>query len=491
VIVRTRPHVDGRFGWAIDVESGGALDASRLYVGGASFAGVAVTDKGSRAKIEDAVISGVVIGNVGPGSPNAGLGIAVTELGTIEVARTTVVSTADSSLLVAGGGKATAQSVTLRTAGGTNALGGVAAMDPGSEAKLADAAVVAADYRGLSASASATVDVNGVLVADTKTTTSSSSGMGAIVASKGTLRGTRLTLQRNAGVQLGAIGGATIALSKLVTLEARAGRTENFGGTGIGLLLDDASRAKLDGAYLGKSRMLGVSMRRASVLEATGIVIDGVTLAETFGGYGLLAIEGSTATIADASVLRARGAAFVVGEAGSSLSLARATLRDIGLDAQAETGRALSLQAGAAAAFDRVRILGSGSAAFYVTGPGTLLGVTASTVTRIEPHPSGKFGDAFEIVDGAELHLDRSVVRESHGAALVFAGGKGWVSASLVERNAVGIHAQDGSSLSEASSPPEEIADGAVVITTTTRFVENASRIGTGVVPLPDALPVD
>ena len=89
------------------------------------------------------------------------------------------------------------------------------------------------------------------------------------------------------------------------------------------------------------------------------------------------------------------------------------------------------------------------------------------------------------------LGLLKATVRESHGAALVFAGGKGWVSASLVERNAVGIHAQDGSALSEADAPPEEIPEGAVVITTSTRFVENASRVGTGIVPLPDALPVD
>jgi hypothetical protein len=148
------------------------------------------------------------------------------------------------------------------------------------------------------------------------------------------------------------------------------------------------------------------------------------------------------------------------------------------------------VQAGAKAALDRVRIDGTTGSAFYVTTASTLT-LHASTITGIAPHATGKWGDAVQVVAGSELRVDRTAFRGAHGAALVFAGGKGYVADSLVERNAVGIHVQDGSSISEANAAPESLDEGAVVITTTTRFVENATRVGTGVVPLPEPMPLD
>jgi hypothetical protein len=116
--------------------------------------------------------------------------------------------------------------------------------------------------------------------------------------------------------------------------------------------------------------------------------------------------------------------------------------------------------------------------------------LSACVVDGVVPDPDGKFGNAIEVVD-ATLRLDRTTVRNAKGAALLFAGSTGAISASLIEDNAVALHAQDGSELVEADEAPAELVEHAVVVTRSTVFKDNETRIGQGVLPLPQPLPLN
>ena len=489
-VVRTTKPPNGSFGWGIDVESGGSFEGTRVVVAGASFAGVAATDTGSRVRLDDSIVTDITAGTFGPpGGPSLGAGLAATERAVIEAHRVTLAKTAGSSVIVAGGASAVLDAMTARDGGAaTDAIGGLYVS--GAKVTLTSSVVTSAVHNGIQSLDGATISIDGLLVRDTKTNADTSSGIGVLASTKGTLEGKRLTLERNAIAQLAALDEATVKLEALAVIDARGGPADNFPGSGIGVLADKASRVTLTNAYVGQNKFLGVSLRRGSSLEAIGFVIDGVELVNGDGGFGVIAIEGTTLTLTDFAIRGAHGASIVAGEKDTKAVLTRGTLRDVSIDKNPGLARGLSVQAGAGVAGDRVRMQGMTGTAVYITRASSA-SFTSCVVDGIEQASDGRFGDAFEVVDGSTLRFDRSVVRNAKGAALVFAGGAGAIGASLIEHNAVGIHVQDGSELAESDELPAEVADHSVTVTRSTRFLENETRIGQGVLPLPQPLPLD
>lgn len=488
-VVHTGKTGSDDLGWGIDVESAGSFEGSRVFVSGASFAGLAASGKGSRIRLEDSVVGDVALGTFGPGGPSLGAGLALSEGSSAEIHRVSFGKTAGASMLVAVQSSLVADHVTARDGGDAGeGIGGLYVI--ASKAAVSSSVVVGAVRNGLQSYSGATVSVDGVLVRDTKPTSARSSGIGALVSGTSALDGKRLTLERNATAQLVALEGSVVKLDALATLEARLGTADNFGAAGIGLIGDDASKITLSNAYLGQSRFFGVSLRRGASFQATGFVVDGVELAAGEAGYGVLVIEGSSATLEDFAIRGTHGASLVVGEKDSKATLVRGTLRDPLADETPGVARGLSVQEGASVSLERVRILRSKATAMYITSS-SRASLVACVVDGVTADGAGKFGDAFEVVDRAELRLDRTVVRNAQGAALVFAGGKGSVDASLVEHNAVGIHVQDGSELSESDAVPVDLDDGAVVVGRSTLFVENATKVGQGQLALPQPLPLE
>lgn len=490
-VLRTSKSNASTFGWGIDVESGGSFDGTRVVVAGASFAGIAATDKGSRVRLEDVIVTDVGLGTFGPGGPTLGVGLAITESASVEVRHVSLGKTDGSSIIVAGAASLVAEGLTARDgADKGDAKGGLYAT--AAKVKLSSSVIVGATRDGLLSLDGATLSVDTVLVRDTKTSASAGTGngIGALTAAKGVLDGKRLTLERNGSAQLAATDASSMTLASVAVLDVAGGAGNLSDGTGIGLVVDQASKVKLTGAYLGQSKFLGVSLRRASSLEAVGLVIDGVDLvASGDGGFGLIAIEASSASLTDFAIGGAHGASLVVGEKGTSVSLVRGTLRDVSLDKNPGVARGLSLQAGATATLERVRIEGSTATAMYMTTAATA-SLTSCVIDGVTPDPKGKFGDAIEVVDGAVLRLDESVIRNARGAAMVFAGGTGAIRASLIERNAVALHAQGGSALAEVDDIPADLEAGSVSVTRSTQFVDNETKIGQGELPLPQPIPL-
>ena len=75
---------------------------------------------------------------------------------------------------------------------------------------------------------------------------------------------------------------------------------------------------------------------------------------------------------------------------------------------------------------------------------------------------------------------------DNPGIGLAVDGGRALVDGVTIARNAVGVHAQNGSFLVEADdADAESLGDGEVRVASTTRFSSNATRVGSGIVPLP------
>jgi hypothetical protein len=95
----------------------------------------------------------------------------------------------------------------------------------------------------------------------------------------------------------------------------------------------------------------------------------------------------------------------------------------------------------------------------------------------------GLYGHAFVGMGGVRLTLVGTTVEGAAGVAVAVSGSAAFLARSFLSHNAVGVHAQDGSSLveaSEASTDPLQL-----VVAPDTAFIANGVRVGTGVVPLP------
>lgn len=416
-----------------------------------------------------------------------GVAVAATEGARVSLASATLAETAGAGVLSAGGAVVTLADATITAAGSVgDAAGGAYAA--GGALELSRTVLRQVAPHGISASEGASVKVATVLVADTEATGETSSGIGVLAAAS-TIEGDKLTIERTRTAQLALIEGAKTSLTDLLVRDAAEGDSDNFAATGIGLLLDHGSTATLRRAYLGRSRMMGISLRRASKLDAEDLVLDSVSPAQGEGGYGVLAIEGSEAKLSRFALEGTRGAAVVAGEAGTKVKLDRGVIHRVSNDERARSARGFSVQHGARLEAAAVRVVDTASSALYAVGASTEVAFTASIIDGVAPALNGLYGDGLELVDGVVLRLTSTRVSRAKGAALVFAAASGIIDRSVIADNAVGLHVQDGSYLDETDRAPTAPEQGAVVVSAT-ELSGNETKIGQGVLPLPDPLPL-
>lgn len=487
VVESTRAITAGTYGWALDVESGAAVTGSDVAVRGASFAALAATDGGTSVTLKGVTLEEISRGSVGSGSPRLGVALAATEGARVTLESATLADSAGAGVLVAGGATVTLRDATVEGAGPLGDAGG-GAYAAGGSLELEATVIRGAAPHGIFASDASSVTVDTVAVADTASTGDTSSGIGVLVSAS-TLEGRRLTIERTRTAQLALIDGAKASLSELAVRDAAEGDSDNFAATGIGLLLDQGSSATIRRAFVGGSRMMGISLRRASKLVAEDLVLDTVVPAAREGGYGMLAIEASEAKLTRFALMGTRGAAIVAGEAGTKVILDRGVIGDVTNDERARSARGFSVQRGASLDAAAVRVVDTQSSALYAVDAGTRVAFRASIIDGVSPAPNGLYGDGLELVDGVVLTLASTRVSRARGAALVFAAASGVIDRSVIADNAVGLHVQDGSYLDETDAAPSVPERGAVVLTAT-ELSGNETKIGQGVLPLPDPLPL-
>lgn len=80
-------------------------------------------------------------------------------------------------------------------------------------------------------------------------------------------------------------------------------------------------------------------------------------------------------------------------------------------------------------------------------------------------------------------------MERSAGIAAVFAQGAGLLDGTRVAQNAIGLHAQDGTSVEELEVAPATLGPRQVVVTTATVFEDNQAKVSAGTIPVPPAPP--
>ncbi|MEJ7734291.1 MAG: hypothetical protein WKG00_34490 [Polyangiaceae bacterium] len=196
---------------------------------------------------------------------------------------------------------------------------------------------------------------------------------------------------------------------------------------------------------------------------------------------------GAALELTDSAAVGNVAVALQVSEVGTSATLSAVSLRASVPNAEGGRGRGANVQFGATLSAAQLAIVDDVQAGLFVFGSGSWVTVHDALIRGTAPDSAG-FGHAAMVVESARLDLLRVTLQGSAGIAMAVAGATGSLASSLVVDNAVGLHVQDGVELAELDALPPTVPSLQLVVTSDVAFSGNASRVGSGQVPLPDPL---
>jgi hypothetical protein len=353
-------------------------------------------------------------------------------------------------------------------------------------------------------------------------------GDGAVVSDTGghvevtecVLRGTRVkgSLARGHGVAVIYGGQAVVRSSAIVDSESESISTQKIGSSleitdsvvrgpaeshalvdsslrvasdrsGIGFEVAESAKVKLDGVAILGAWGFGGYVQSSGTLEAHRLFVDGTRALKAPGAggisfaVGLTARQSGTITLSDSTVMHGLLAGISAGQSGS-VSATAVLVRNVGEAIPLGTGAGLSVGQGGTIEFVRGAIDGASAiGVLAVQGGEASVHLTDSSVHGTKQGSTG-FGHGAAAGSHTSFTIDGTFFFDNAAVGLVLAGGSARVSRSTFAHNLIALHAQDGSFLTE-SADASDLQVGEVRVTPDTKFVDNGSKIGSDVAPLP------
>ncbi len=433
---------------------------------------------------------------------------------------------------------------------GITVRGGASGIDveQASHVTLNDVVLDGNTSTGISATNGATVDVARSVIRGTRPASASDTTNGVFVDVDGKVTLTDSVIAGAADAGVGATGNGVITLKHSIIRDV-VKRSDGVGGSGARVfegatialedsaVVDAIGLALIVGKTKGAMTLLrstvagtkpdlrfntstatGASVTMTGTLDATSstfadnalqglavdhvgsrATLDGCVIVGTIGGgdFGV----GMSASAVNGAVLQAKSTAFV-GSVGTALLALHAGSR-VDLDGSLVTNAAVTVASpmigagrggNAVVAIDAAEssirtstIQGSHEVALAAQQTATML-VEDTLVTDTAPNAGNRFGHGLLARQNAVVTVRRSVIEKSAGIGVAFSGATGSIDGKVVRGNAVGIHVQDGSMLANGAMLPDTIDPLQVFVTDATRFDANTTRVGSGIVPLPDVI---
>lgn len=291
------------------------------------------------------------------------------------------------------------------------------------------------------------------------------------------------TIRGSAQVEVIATTSAILDITDSTLLGSPSKSTRDRGALG---LVTEAATTKARSLAIVASRA-GVVVQGTGRLEMDSSLILGTRASavvyEDSQWVGLgIAVESKASLLLTKSTIQDTHTmgVLVTGKAELEGSLIRGTRG--GLDGVG--GRALSLQNGGSATIARSSFVDNAETGILALA-GSSLAMSGSTIHDTRLDAEGKYGIGLLLADDALATVVGCTVTGSQGVGLAVAAAGASVRRSTISRNAIGVHTQGGTTLMEGDPDGDPRV---LLISKDTRFVENATRVGSGVVPLPPAV---
>lgn len=302
------------------------------------------------------------------------------------------------------------------------------------------------------------------------------------------IEGARVALTSSAITDQGVLGayagiGATVAMKSSVVRGPPASQKTEFGRGAQAA--DNGTLDLEDTAFIGLPQSgIGVQQGGHARLEHV-YVRDSRPIAESigdFGGFGLMVQDSSNATV-KRSTFEHNALSGMTSASSSTIDGEAILIRATQEVETAGQGSGMQIAKEASINLTRSAIVGNTGTSIVVASTGRIQ--LSRSVVRGTLHGSdGGFGHAFSVFDGASADLESCTVLGSAGVGLVVAGGQAVVRGGVFAQNTVALHVQDGAEITESDSV-DALTGNEVRVSTSTRFLENGSKVGTGEIPLP------
>ena len=260
-------------------------------------------------------------------------------------------------------------------------------------------------------------------------------------------------------------------------------------GRGGGVVVKKKAKASLDGVAVVGTWGYGLGSDTGGMLELKRSLVDnprgllGVAPSKS-NAFGL-SVSGASATVSDVTITRCSAAGITVGKKGR-ITGERVFVRDVLEGEVISSGAGLAVGEAGEVDLDASVIDRATAAGVLITrGGNSVVRLARSSVRHTRQTPEG-YGHGVTVRLEARVVLTGTSVVDNPGIGIAADGGRALIEGATVARNAVGIHAQSGSFLVELDDPDaESLAEGEVRVAKSTVFTGNATRIGTGFVPVP------
>lgn len=480
-VLRTKTTATDDFGVGAIVRDGAIAD----IVGSAFVAnheiGVVIYGKGTKATVTD-----VAIDDTQTSGEGYGRGMFI-DGATATLERVSITRSKDAGIVVEKAGQLVGRSVAVAdTQEGAEGNGlGVVVLD-GASASFTASAFAANRDAGLSAvGAGSKLALEGSIVTATRADRRSDRGYGIAAES-----GASVELRTSALVANTAAGIAAIDPGTRVTIAGTAvldTKPAGDGRLGRGVSIENGATATVAQSAVARSHDIGISARGKDARATIDETVVRETQPQTsngFHGRGIEAGSGASVVVSRASILANRSVGVLAISAGSSAEVTDSWIADTTADGSPEgPGRAATAQGGATLSLTGVWAQKNTQIGVLVAA-GSTLAMKSSVVEATTPSAE-VFGHGVFAFDGSLATLADVTVRGNAAVGLFFAGSRGTVQGTRVLQNAIGIHVQDGTTLTEAATVPEDPPEGSVVVSSDSEFVGNASRVGSGALPVP------
>jgi hypothetical protein len=492
--------------------------ATDLVLRGLTISGfeIAVLADGTRITLEDVVLDGnrwvgvgtlwddgevvlrrsVVRDTLRGSQPYPTHGILAARGGRITLEDSVLAGNLYAALVVDEGGHATVQRSVIRGTrpepdGGFAGIGGYGVVvAKGSEATVVESAIVdnqssglgvTSPHAGIGSRATITRSVVG------RTTKNEPGAARAVEAADGAelvVEDSTLLMSEEMGVIVETPG----TLLRLSGVVVRGPIADDGSAGGPGVIVSEGAAAEIEGTAIVGNRVMGIYAQlggavtvRESLIQGTLPSLGPTDFGDAHYGVGVGVLPGSRLDAVDTAVVGNREMSLFVRGPGAAVTLGRVLVTDTLYDADDRYGRGINVQDGAS--LDAVDSAVLRSTEVGLVSFGSSVTLTGSTIGYTTRGADGVLAIGLVAALGGRVELRGSTLTGNQDVGLIVASSAAYMSGGFVSGNAIGAHVQDGSSL-----VVDEAASGdalTCVVSPDTSFVGNATRIGSGTVPLP------
>lgn len=288
----------------------------------------------------------------------------------------------------------------------------------------------------------------------------------------------------NADTGIRAYKGATFAVERTVVRGTRPGDA----GRGYGVVASVGSTLTASKIVITETAGIGVVSESSKATITDSVIRAQKPAPDGDFGDGAYVFNGGSLSLSHVAVIdNARSGADVF-DAKTEASFDHVLLAGTAALPRGDMGLGIAVAFGAHAKIDSSIIASNHHTGIYAF-EGATLDVTKTAVRDTTLQGAREpLGHGILVTDSKHAVISGSEVRRSAGIGVAFAGTSAVVASCVIADNVVGIHVQNGSTLSQVATAPAEPSNLSVDVTEDTKFEGNTTRVGSGVVPLPDPL---